>query len=147
MYRTMGPVGLIQKVSYFEDGIIRLDGADLESYCSRVSSVAKAALTDRLESRELPARLEEFGDKLRYRECFLPEEVTITLRGQVATARVDALEGDLLSLVEHLEEASREQFREKHQFSVVNQATHRTCGDVEGRTTEPPLSSGTAAEP
>jgi hypothetical protein len=126
-YRTTGAVGLGQEVRYFEDGRIRLYGANLESYCSRVSPATSAELADVLSSEDLPTELDSLGSRLRYRDCFLAEEVTITLDGRSATARVDALEGELLSLVGRLEDASRERFGAKHQFDVVAQATERAC--------------------
>jgi hypothetical protein len=126
-YQTTDTVGLSQEIQFFEDGMIRLEGANWKSYCSPVSSTSRFKLVSLVEEDELSARLERFGENPRYPQCPVSEQVTITIGAKRATARIDALEGELLSLTELLEEASREQFGEDHLISLVARATRPTC--------------------
>lgn len=126
-YLMTGTVGLRQNLSYYEPGILRLESANGKTYCARPAGSRNGGLIAMIANANVPTRLEEFGGYLRYPGCFIQESLTVQAAGRRKTARVDALEGELLAIVEELEELATSTFGRKYQFSVVRQATEQPC--------------------
>lgn len=123
-YQSKGPVGIIQELHYQENGMIRLEAANGKVYCRAIEPDLRNELDELLQDENL---LSDFGEYLRYPECYLQEELTVGIPGQRVTARIDALNGRLLSLIELLEDISRDQFGKKYMISIVERATQQQC--------------------
>jgi len=126
-YIGKGPVGLVQKLTYYSDGRLRLDAANLKTYCSSVGSSERERLNQLLESDEIDQELDEFGKNLRYPKCFLQEDISLEISAKVATARIDALQGALLALVEELEVGANQAFGRAYMISIVQRSTQQDC--------------------
>lgn len=130
-YVSRGPVGIVQELTYFSDGELRLDATNFRSYCSMVVASERHKIRAVLESPDISRELENFGKSLRYPECFIQEEVTIEVGGRVGSARIDALNGTILALVEELERAAKGSFNGRYTVSVVERATGQSCRSAE----------------
>lgn len=126
-YLSGGPAGLVEKIEYHEDGLLVLGAMNGKIYCSKLSPDTRREVNKVLAKNEWSEELEGFGDSLRYPSCFIQEDVTIELGDLSSTARIDALEGSLLDLVEILDKAAKHEFGRNYMTSILERATEQIC--------------------
>lgn len=126
-YISGGPAGLQEQIEYYENGLVVLGAMNGETYCSEASPSVRRELEDLLEQGEVERALDRFGDNLRYPDCFIQEELSIEIRGHASAARIDALNGLLLSIVERLDRVAKDEFGRKYMTSIVERATDWEC--------------------
>lgn len=124
-------------MEYYGDGTLRLEAPNLRTYCGNVDPAVKVRLETILIETDLDEGLRSFGTKLRYPACFIPDTLTVEIRGREATARIDALEGELLALAVVLETEFLKAFGSRYSISIVEYATQQECRGTDGRPRDP----------
>lgn len=131
-YIHRGAVGFIQEVDLYEDGRVRLLGADWKTYCARLPQDVHAELKALLAEESFLASLENFGIELSCPEYLLFEELTIRHKAYSRTARIDGLSNKLIALIEILELGLQKVFEDAYQISIVERLAELNCEPTSG---------------
>jgi hypothetical protein len=114
-------------VDLYEDGRVRLLGADWRTYCAQLPQDLHAELTFILAEESFLESLDTFGTKLTCPDHLLLVEIEVRYKFISRSARIDALSGQLLLVIELLEEGLKEVFGPDYQISILERLAELTC--------------------
>lgn len=126
-YRSGDAVGIVQEMHLYEDGRIRLLGSDWKTYCGRLPTDLGEELSAILKEQRMIEAVRNFGAHPSCPQYFVFENIEVRYEIFSKTARLDALEGDLLQVTELLEDGFKEVFGRQFQISILERLAELDC--------------------